>query len=617
MCVKGAAALPPQLAKPISEACSNATDAVAKIPGQVISGALAKAQNASNAICDAITGAAAKAMSKTTLETTSSFQQLAGAAGVTAAAAGGATGGVDFMKVLTDAIAQAKAELKKIMDQAVKAAAGKITEAVTVALNKGLKPLQATLKSSVDKAITAATGGLDSMKTSLAKIPKSISSSVGQVCNMLPAAGGVDLKTVCSKGVQGIVKNATGMVGKMCQTGVDAMIGVANKSLGSATSAVEGAVGKLSGACKKITGLPDPLGASIQGACTNVSTTLSKMPGQILGNATATLKTATSAVCKALSSMAQASRHGLQLKSLRFQQLQAAAGGGMDFTKALTDAIAQAKAELKTIMDQAVKAAAGKITEAVTVALNKGLKPLQAKIQAQADKAITAATGGLGSLKTSLGKIPTAIKSTVGQVCQALPAAGGVDLKTVCSNGVVGIVKNATGMVGKMCQTGVDAMIGVANKSLGSASAAVEGAIQKLAGACKTAGTGLPDPLGPSIQGACTNVTSTLSKMPTAIIGNSIVKIKDAASAVCKTLSSLQARHGARLDASSLQQLQADAGGSMDFSKALTDAVTQAKGELKKIMDQVPTLLILIHCVASIADFQHCLRRTMRSANTT
>ena len=142
MCVKGAAALPPQLAKPISEACSNATDAVAKIPGQVISGALAKAQNASNAICDAITGAAAKAMSKTTLETTSSFQQLAGAAGVTAAAAGGATGGVDFMKVLTDAIAQAKAELKKIMDQAVKAAAGKITEAVTVALNKGLKPLR-------------------------------------------------------------------------------------------------------------------------------------------------------------------------------------------------------------------------------------------------------------------------------------------------------------------------------------------------------------------------------------------------------------------------------------------------------------------------------------------
>ena len=428
--------------------------------------------------------------------------------------------------------------------QATKAAAGKITEAVTVALNKSVQPLKAKIQAQADKAITAAKKGLSTLKTSLAKIPAAIKSGVGKVCQALPAVGGVDLKTICSDGVLGIVKNATGMVGKMCESGVNGMIGIANKSLLKASSAAEGGINKMKGACAKAgTGLPDPLGPSIQGACTNVTTTLSKMPAEVLGNTTTKLKDAAMPVCKSLSVSAKAqARSILALSSMSsaatkdVTQLQADAAG-MDFTKVLTDAVAQAKGELKKIMDQAVKAAAGKITEAVTAALQKSVVPLQAKIQAQADKAITAATSGLGSLKTSLAKIPAAIKSGVGKVCQALPAVGGVDLKTICSDGVLGIVKNATGMVGKMCESGVNGMIGLANKTLLSVTSAAEGGINKMAGACKTAGTGLPDPLGPSIQGACTNVTSTLSKMPTAIIGNSTVKIKDAASSVCKALS--------------------------------------------------------------------------------
>ena len=66
--------------------------------------------------------------------------------------------------------------------------------------------------------------------------------------------------------------------------------------------------------------------------------------------------------------------------------------------------------------------------------------------------------------------------------------------------------------------------------------AAIEGSVTKLSGSCKTAGTGLPDPVGSSIGAACTNVTQALAAMPKELCANATASVKKATGSVCKSI---------------------------------------------------------------------------------
>ena len=90
--------------------------------------------------------------------------------------------------------------------------------------------------------------------------------------------------------------------------------------------------------------------------------------------------------------------------------------------------------------------------------LTQAMSSVKTELQMQADKAVAVAMGALNKLKSTLGQIPTSVQKSIGTLCKPL-ANVGAGVEKQCSSGATGILKNATGVVGKICKAGVSAMV--------------------------------------------------------------------------------------------------------------------------------------------------------------
>ena len=93
-----------------------------------------------------------------------------------------------------------------------------------------MESLKAELSKQADNAVTLATEALGTLKETLAKMPESVKTTMGGLCQPL----GADLQTACGDGAAGIVVNMTAAVGNICKAGVAAMITKANETCSAA-----------------------------------------------------------------------------------------------------------------------------------------------------------------------------------------------------------------------------------------------------------------------------------------------------------------------------------------------------------------------------------------------
>ena len=193
------------------------------------------------------------------------------------------------------------------------------------------------------------------------------------------------------------------------------------------------------------------------------------------------------------------------------------------------------------VVTEAMSQAIARVTERITTLLLEGLDMLKAEMKTHVDKAIATAKGGLDKLSTAIKEIPPKIKTAVDSLCQLLPAG---DLQAVCTTNVAGVIKNATGVAGVICQKGVNALVAIADKGLAIAADAVGEQVKKLGGACTSAASALPlEEAKAAIGVACQNVSEKLATMPKELLGNSTKEVNVSLSGVCTAIKSLKARH--------------------------------------------------------------------------
>jgi hypothetical protein len=212
----------------------------------------------------------------------------------------------DFVAKLKAAIEQAKQDLIKVKAEALGKAAVIVAKSVSTVLKKALVPVKEQLQKAADAAVELAKTGLGKIAAALASIPSKVQEVLTSACQSLP--GGEDLQGTCSSSMTTVVTKATETLGAICTAGVKKIEEEATKACNKASTTADNLLKSADTACNSaaqtLSSIAPTIVPPIQEACTNVTTELKGIVGDLCKSTSTRVLAAANSTCSAIGSPA-------------------------------------------------------------------------------------------------------------------------------------------------------------------------------------------------------------------------------------------------------------------------------------------------------------------------